>query len=394
MAFGQDFLKGFFGNDYLKDYSHASKTFRTNGYELAPRYKFLFHVFLNLNTIEIPKLAEVFSTNDRTAIGMMVKNVQLPNYSVEVDTMNQYNRKRLIQKKIEYNPCQFTFHDDGSDLIRSLWYNYFSYYYKDPTQQYNGTTVTNGSIWPGGNGGDPKMSYNYRDIYKDDRIVNDWGYVGESYSDGATAPGGKPPFFRDITIFGFDQHKFSAYVLINPVITEWKHDTYDYSEGNGLMENQMTVKYETVKYYEGALDAARPTAVAPGFAQPGRYDTQPSPLNRLGTSATVLGNGGLLDTIGGIYKDLTSNSVLGIIGAVQKAGAAYNTFKGKNLQSIIKTESKQVLQDVIRTQLPGAVRQAANAADGFLFAKAPQQTNSTTNTPATLRPATPTAPQP
>ena len=45
MAFGQDFLNTFFGNDFLKDYTHASKTFRTNGYENAPRLKFLFHVY-------------------------------------------------------------------------------------------------------------------------------------------------------------------------------------------------------------------------------------------------------------------------------------------------------------------------------------------------------------
>jgi hypothetical protein len=99
MAFGADFLKGFFGSDYLKDYTHASKTFRANGYQLAPRYKFLFHVYFNLNTVEIPKLKEVFNRADQEDIGLLVKTVQLPNYDIDVETMNQYNRKRLIQKK-------------------------------------------------------------------------------------------------------------------------------------------------------------------------------------------------------------------------------------------------------------------------------------------------------
>ena len=147
MAFGQDFLKAFFGNDYLKDYTHASKTFRTNGYANAPRYKFLFHVYFNLNTAEIPALRDIFSTGTQSTIGLLVKNIELPKFTVDVETMNQYNRKRLVQKKINYQPVRAVFHDDGGDLIRTLWYNYYAYYYKDPNQPYLGqasTDVTSG----------------------------------------------------------------------------------------------------------------------------------------------------------------------------------------------------------------------------------------------------------
>ena len=55
MAFGEDFLKGFFGSDFLKDYTHASKTFRSDNGALAPRRKFLFHVVFNLNVQQIPQ---------------------------------------------------------------------------------------------------------------------------------------------------------------------------------------------------------------------------------------------------------------------------------------------------------------------------------------------------
>jgi hypothetical protein len=98
--FGEDFLQGFFGADGLKDYSHASKTFRTNGYELSPRYKFLFHVFFNINTGQIPVCKQRLAMDDIATVGMMVKTVQLPTYQIDVDTLNQYNRKRLVQKKL------------------------------------------------------------------------------------------------------------------------------------------------------------------------------------------------------------------------------------------------------------------------------------------------------
>jgi hypothetical protein len=352
MAFGQDFLKAFFGNDYVRDYTHASKVFRTNGYENAPKFKFLFHVYFNLNTSQIPQLRNIFSTPDTSTIGLLVKSIDLPKYKLDTEVLNQYNRKRVIQKKIDYDPINVKFHDDGGDLIRTMWYNYYSYYYKDANQPYRGQSATNGSIGASAtlsNGFD----YNSRDIYSDSRTVNDWGYVGESYTDGTNITGGKPPFFRDISIYGFNQHKFVEYVLINPLISQWSHDTYDYSQDNGVMENNMTVSYETVKYYAGAIGASRPDTNVQGFANPTYYDQEKSPLSRPGGTRSVLGQGGLLDAGLGIYSDLQSGTVAGVIGAVQKAGTAYNTFKNVKLNQVAKEEVVGAVQGVLRGDLRG-----------------------------------------
>jgi hypothetical protein len=361
MAFGQDFLKAFFGNDYLKDYTHASKTFRTNGYANAPRYKFLFHVYFNLNTAEIPALRTIFAAGDQSTIGLLVKNIELPKFTVDVDTMNQYNRKRLVQKKINYQPVRATFHDDGGDLIRTLWYNYYAYYYKDPNQPYRGQTATNGTSGPSSTR-TTGFGYNNRDIYANDRFVNDWGYIGEAYNDGTNSAGGKPPFFRDISIYGFDQHKFVEYVLINPMITEWSHDQYDYSQGDGVMENNMTIQFETVKYYTGAIGAVRPDTNVQGFADPNAYDLVKSPLSRPGGTQSILGQGGLLDVGIGIYEDLQTGSVASLIGAVQKAGTAYNTIRNNpNFSQSASEELRQALQTTLQQTLTsGGVRSAAN----------------------------------
>ena len=47
---GDQILKGFIGTETLRDYTHASRTFTTNSYELKPRYKFLYHVSFTINT--------------------------------------------------------------------------------------------------------------------------------------------------------------------------------------------------------------------------------------------------------------------------------------------------------------------------------------------------------
>lgn len=359
MAFGQDFLKAFFGNDYLKDYTHASKTFRTNGYENSPRFKFLFHVFFNINTDSVGSLKNIFGTSEKSTIGLLVKNIELPKFQMDVETLNQYNRKRLVQKKINYNPVRAVFHDDGGDLIRTMWYNYYAYYYKDASQSYYGLSPTNGAIGPNANR-PAGFSYNNRDIYDGERAVNDWGYIGESYNDGTTSGGGKPPFFRDITVYGFNQHKFVQYTLVNPMITEWNHDTYDYSVDNGVMENAMTIQYETVKYYTGAIGAVRPDTNVQGFADPNYYDQQRSPLSRPGGTASIIGQGGLLDAGIGIIEDLQTGSPASLIGAVQKAGATYNTFKGKNIRSIVNAEAVAGATQVLTNTIPGAVRAQPN----------------------------------
>lgn len=350
MAFGQDFLKGFFGNDYVRDYTHASKIFRSDGYSNSPRTKFLFHVYFNINS-DIPSLRvgpnAIFDNTNTSTIGLLIKTIDLPKYKIDTEVLNQYNRKRVIQKKIEYDPVSLVFHDDAGDLIRTLWYNYYSYYYKDANQPYRGVSNTNGSI---GQSQTQSNGYNYnnRDIYDKNRLVNDWGYVGESYTDGTNSADGKPPFFRDISIYGFNQHKWVEYVLINPMITSWEHDTYDYSVDNGIMENRVNIQYETVKYYSGAIGGDRPDTNVQGFGDPNLYDQQRSPLTRPGGTRSIIGQGGLLDAGLGIIQDLQSNSVAGVIGAVQKAGTVYGTFKNANLKSVVKEEAVGIAQNAIR----------------------------------------------
>jgi hypothetical protein len=386
--FGEDFLKGFFGADGLKDYSHAAKTFRTNGYELTPRYKFLFHVFFTINTGQIPQLANAFGDGDVATVGLMVKTVQLPTYSITVDTMNQYNRKKLVQSKINYNPVQIVFNDDQSDLIRNMWYNYYRYYYKDSTYNYDNSASINGSI---GQLQTQANAFGYPtgDIYENSRQVNDWGYAGEGYQDSLALPGStvnpttKPPFFRDIKIYGLSQKKFASYVLINPMVTEWQHDTYDYSQGGATMTNTMTVAYETVKYFNGAVGGNQPSSEVVGFADPNRYDVTRSGISRPGSQATVFGQGGLVDAGLGSLQDLNAlvsgrGGLQNVLGLVQKGGTAFETFKGKNIASIANREARQAAPQILQAALPGAVRQAVNSGNGQIFPKAPTTTNPTT----------------
>jgi len=357
-GFFQNLLKdtaaGFFGNEYLRDYTHAAKTFRPNAYQYAPKLKFLFHVYFEIN----PAVYAV-GLSTGTNFGLTVKTVKLPSYSFDTHTMNQYNRKRIVQTKIKYDPIDITFHDDNGNSIRNMWYNYYTYYYKDANKPVLTTTGPVGPQLPNSQPLNLAADYNSRNLYKDSITGDeDWGYIGDTSTPSQTTlnssiGNSKIPFFKNIQVYGFNQHNFVLYTLINPILTRFSHDTYDYSAGNGTMTNTMTIDYETVKYAEGKLDGKAPSNTVPGFGTDSNYDRTLSPIARLGSNQTILGQGGLVDSAGGILSDLSSGNILG---AARTAGTAYNTFKNANLKQVAKSDITGILTQATQQALPGSVR--------------------------------------
>jgi hypothetical protein len=294
-----------------------------------------------------------------TNFGLTVKTIKLPSYSFDTHTMNQYNRKRIVQTKIKYDPIDIAFHDDNGNSIRNMWYNYYTYYYKDATKPVVATsgrqTIVNQLLQS--NIGSP--DYNSRNLYKPSITGDeDWGYIGDTSNPSQTLlnssiGNSKIPFFKNIQVYGFNQHNFVLYTLINPIITRFSHDTYDYSAGNGTMSNTMTIDYETVKYAEGAIDGKNPSNTVPGFGADANYDRTLSPISRLGSNQTILGQGGLVDSAGGVIQDLANGNILG---AVRTAGTAYNTFKNANLKQVAKSDINGILTQATQQALPGSVR--------------------------------------
>ena len=347
-----DAAGGFFGNDYLRDYTHASKTFRPNAYQYAPKFKFLFHVYFEIN-----QSAYAVGLPQGANFGLAVKSIKLPSYSFDTHTMNQYNRKRIVQTKIKYDPIDINFHDDNGNLIRNMWYNYYTYYYKDASIPVASVSGRQAQQTGNGSTNSPNnTNYNSRNIYSQS-ITGDtnWGYVGETPDSPATniqASNGqtKIPFFKNVTIFGFNQHNYVAYTLINPIINRFTHDTYDYSQGNGTMTNTMTLDYETVKYFQGAINGKEPSNIVAGFGLETNYDRVPSPITRPGSQASILGQGGLVDGVNGVINDLSGENT-NVLGAIQKAGATYNTLKNMNLKQAIKSEVTTGITNAIMNPL-------------------------------------------
>jgi len=340
----QNALAGFIGTPgapggmYLRDFRHAAKTFQTNSYALAPKYKFLFHTYFNIN----PGIVDATLTNNFGNYGLLVKDIRLPSYRFSTYTMNQYNRKRIVQTKINYDPIEITFHDDNSNVINKIWYAYYTYYYKDAVKLEKSPTANTTQS--------TEADYYNRDIYENDAEgADDWGYIGEfSPNAGGTNASKLPikkPFFNNITIYGFNQHQYTAYQLINPIISVFNHDTYDYDQGNGVMQNRMTIEYETVQYYEGAFSGEElPNSDTGMFGDGANYDRELSPITVPGANAKILGQGGLVDGVQQFGKKLLQGNILGAIGV---AGATYNNLKTYDFKSSAKSEAEALLKGAL-----------------------------------------------
>ena len=379
-------LQAFPPGDGLRDYTHASKTFRSSNYNLAPRNKFLFYVYFNVN-LNIPALANLFSGGKLSSLGLLVKTAQLPSYEIENSTMNQYNRKRLVQTKINYNPAQIMFNDDTSDLVRNMWYQYYQYYYSDPTYKYGNVPNQTGAL---GVLSSPLpiigTGYNTNDVYSPSRQWEHWGLSGQGYSNPTlnslsssllTGPAsGQLPFFNDITIYGMSQKTFAQYTMINPLITSWQHDTYDYSQGNGIMTNIMTIKYEAVKYYSGNIGGETPSESVPGFADPAHYDTTKSPIAPPGS--TYVPQQSVQDLQALNSGQNTLQNVIGAVGQGLTGIAA--GFLGTALAGPADSASQKFLSN-FAPALAGGTPQATNSStatgqSGFFFPTPPVVTAS------------------
>lgn len=346
---------GFFGNPYVRDYTHAAKTFLPNSYQNAPKLKFLFHTVFDINT----SVLDVGSTN----LSVLVKSVKLPSFNISTDQLNQYNRKRITQSKIKYDPVDIAFHDDSGDEISSLWYRYYTYYYLDGT---NPQVVLNGKRGANSNptnvGGGVSASnadYTQQNQYAPSTSgFQNWGYTGQ----GVPLPGNpqkKTPFFNNVTVFGINRHNWIAYTMVNPVITRFGHDTYDYEQGSGVMTNSMTIDYETVVYNRGNLDGKSPGDIIKGFGDVATYDRRTSPIMTPGANQKILAQGGLIDAVGGSVKDF-NNSPQGILNAVRNAGVAYNTFKNAPIGAILGQEVTAAAQSYITQGITNVLGGTAN----------------------------------
>ena len=317
--------------DNLRDYTHASKLFVGDNYKFAPKMGFLYHVAFDINrevadqnnetgerfvrSIAYPDLNNPHSNYE---LGMMVKSVGLPKFSIDTKNYNAYNRPNIVQSKIKYDPVQISFHDDSADVVRNFWYDYFNYYYRD--SDYN------------------ESLYQVPHKYNQYRQATNWGYTPRDTTG--------IRYLNSIRLYSLHQKRFSEYVLINPVIKSFAHGQHTAGESS-LMQHDMTIEYESVLYFYGSVSSN----TVKGFAEL-HYDRTPSPLTVAGGGTqSIGGQGGLLETADDVIYDLQQGN---FGSAIFKAARGIKNASNMNLKQAAIGELLGLGTSILRGNNPSS----------------------------------------
>ena len=325
----------------VKDFAHASRLYADNVFALAPKAGWLYYVVFDVEPSAITD--QQWANQQRLSeVGMLVKSADLPKFGIQTEVVNQYNRKTVVQKGINYNPVSINMHDDQSNVVHNLWLNYYRYYYADSTWGGTGPIGTARNNTPG--------AYQNNKYLPSTDLFNPVNYGLNSRLTVA-------PFFRSITIYQLNRKLFTSYKLVNPIIQSWEHDRLDQTQGNKLAESKMSLNYEAVFYGVGQVRKDTPT----GFAV-FHYDTSPSPLSLAGGgNNSLFGPGGVipgaLEIFGDVSNILNPDSnvgPLGVLGTVIKGASLVRNVKGITKDSL-RAEGYSILQGTLRNISQGGL---------------------------------------
>ncbi len=313
----------------MANWRHATRIFVDNTYALSPRTKYMFFVKFNINQ-EVAG-ATSFTQRHTNEVGLLVKSIDLPKYSFEQVVKNQYNRKKIIYKQINYDPVNITLHDDNTGIINAMWALYYGSYVADRLQ--------------------PTAAWTANHYRPHAQEMNNYNYgLDNDRSDN---------FFRSISVYTMSRRRYNGYTLINPRIVNWSHGNLSYAD-SGTAESQMTLAYEAVQYDTGQVYQNSPT----GFGTTPYYDLVPSPLSVAGGgTATLLGEGGVLAGIEQIFGNVATGNIFQKKGGfLNTAIAAINT--ARNLKNLTKEGLAQEFTNILLT--PGGVDAAINTDGGVV----------------------------
>lgn len=197
---------------YLGD--SASTLYNTEGNQIQsfiPRSRFNFAVILTLVGTD---------GADKSLFLNKISSVTMPSYSTRTQTLNQYNKKRVVTTGVDYQPVQLTAYDDASGEFEEFLKNYSRFYF--------GQTLTV----------DDEGSFNYD-------LLNDKFSSASGYSQAGLKIRDTKNYIKNLRIIRTSSKEdVNVITVYNPFIQNITPDSLSYSEST-------PVSYSINFMYEG-----------------------------------------------------------------------------------------------------------------------------------------------
>lgn len=206
-----------------------------------------------------------YSTGDWSqSVGFYATQCDRPKIKFRTRTLNQYNKKRVIQSGHDFAPVSITFNDTADGSAENMFREYYSFYYGDVKN-----TSTNGWIYD-------------QEASQFNNGAGGWGFRTPSVVNSDMAN-----FFDSMQIYIFYNGYFDRYDLVNPKISEYLPSDLDYSDASGIQQTRITLEYEGLVFAQKRQKVVQNTSLIPtfGFDRASYYYPQES-VNSLGFSWT------------------------------------------------------------------------------------------------------------
>jgi len=272
---------GFF---YEKSPRHATYNFNQDAlalYRNQPRVPFEYYININLNNVGTASryISDYFNNPSWAQVMPLVKTIEMPSMKISTEHLNQYNRKRLSQTKIDYEPVKVVFHDvvDGKTL--KFWEMYYRYYFSDGTEpgknsakssQANNKTYSVEelvkNITPKLNPDIANLPASVKSMFQSNspsgsnspvNTVGEKNALQNIVSDtldnhhfGFNLPtvSNIRNLIQTIDIYQVHGGRFNQVTLVNPRIAAFTHDVLNYAEGAKTLELTFMIEYEYAYY--------------------------------------------------------------------------------------------------------------------------------------------------
>lgn len=311
----------------FENYNAAQRVFGTAGeggfsfYNL-PKFKNSFIIEFELTPFaknfiktQLPDTHTDFEANN---VSCFVKDVTLPSFGFNLETVNQYNKKRLVTGEINYKPSTVLFYDTVDSAAYLLMDAYRKYYYGDffakSEQSYRNDVLST------------PENFNALGANWGRSVMNNGNYDNQY-------------FFKSINIYEIDNETYTVHNMINVFIEDVQLETKSMeSEGEPAILG-LTMRYEGCNNFgpEGYLSIGVPTmeiaqlitdteglGVSGFFKYFGELDDKTKGLTtigkiiRAGTSVSDI-----ISSAGDILRgDITSDTIRNIGSAVTRGANA------------------------------------------------------------------------
>lgn len=190
----------------------------------VPRFKFDFVTEFRLTQSGLAMTNQA-KLNDRKSdrnIVFKVRQITKPRITLVHETLNQYNKKRIVYKKVDYQETSLRIYDTVDNSMLSLWVDYFTYFFGDSR---------------------PKNNSSYMQGIDEAAFSDDTGWGFRPLVNGYNSTN----FFEYIKVIAFYARTYTAFKYINPKITSIDFGEKDYAQSE-VEEINVNFAYEAIEY--------------------------------------------------------------------------------------------------------------------------------------------------